>query len=134
MLYRSASIAVAVSTVLLSGAQAAFADPTAAPQPASTPAAAPPCDQPHVPARMVDAASPDIPAMARQQNIFGDVVLIVSLDANSHVTEVRIRSSPSVVLNQAALSAARRSTYQTEVYRCMPVASQLLVVESFRPQ
>ncbi len=83
-----------------------------------------PCARPNVPATVVRAVTPDVPAMAQQQGISGTVVVLVGLDENSRVTMAAIQSSPSAVLNAAALLAARTSTYQTEIRDCHPVASR----------
>jgi len=80
------------------------------------------CSRPNVPPTTVHAASPDLPAMAAQQGISGVVQVRVSLDANSHVVALSIFSSPSALLNAAALAAARASTFQTRIVNCTPVA------------
>jgi TonB family protein len=58
--------------------------------------------------------------MAQQQGIMGDVVVRVTLDGSGAVTAVRIQSSPSAILNNAALNAARASTYQAGLQSCTP--------------
>ncbi len=87
-----------------------------------------------MPATTLRAAEPDTPPMAQQQGITGDVAVIVSLDANSHVIGTKIQSSPSVVLNSAALSAARQSTFQTEIKDCKPQAADYIFTVSFESQ
>jgi periplasmic protein TonB len=104
---------------------------TATPKPTPTPLA---CAHPNVPAGTDRAVEPDMPAMAQQQGITGDVQVVVSLDQTSHVTQAKIQSSPSVVLNQAALSAARQSTFHTEVRNCQPIAADYLFVVTFSSQ
>jgi len=79
----------------------------------------------------MSAATPKIPPMAAQQGISGDVRIVVSLDADSQVTRMRIFSSPSAILNRAALDAAKGSTYQTEVRNCAPVAADFLFTVRF---
>jgi hypothetical protein len=56
----------------------------------------------------------------------GTVHVVVSLDADSKVRSVVIRSSPSFELNASALDAARRTTYRTGLHDCRPVASDYL--------
>src|SRR5437870_5653114 len=85
------------------------------PTPPPTPAT---CARPNVPATTLRAVEPDTPQIAQQQGISGTVQVIVSLDSSSHVTGTRIQTSPSAVLNSAALSAARQSTFQTEIRDC----------------
>ncbi|HEY0394321.1 MAG TPA: energy transducer TonB [Candidatus Elarobacter sp.] len=115
---------------------AASAAPAVASPAPTTPAApagspAPPCDRPDVPATILRAVVPDTPALAQQQGITGTVQVIVSLDVDSHVVATRIRSSPSAILNSAALGAARQSTYQTLIMSCKPVASDLIFTANF---
>ena len=81
------------------------------------------CARPNIPAMVVHAAEADVPAMAQQQGIGGNVQVVVSLDANNRVTAARIQSSPSAILNAAALRAARESTFQTEFRNCAPIAA-----------
>ena len=91
------------------------ADPT--PQPTPTPLS---CARPDVPATTIRAPAPEMPPLALQQGIAGTVVVIVSLDAQSRIVATRIGSSPSAVLNAAALAAARGSQFKTEVKNCVP--------------
>ena len=92
------------------------------------------CARPNVPAQAVHVVVPDAPAIAQQQGIVGTVQVVVSLDSQSHVTGTRIRSSPSAVLNAAALSAARQSTYQTEIRDCASIAADFIVDMTFAGQ
>ncbi len=107
------------------------APPTATPKPTPTPLS---CARPNVPATTIRATEPDTPPMASQQGISGTVQVVVSLDAGSHVTGTRVQSSPSVILNQAALSAARSSTFQTEVRDCKPIAADYIFSVEFSAQ
>jgi outer membrane biosynthesis protein TonB len=105
--------------------------PTPTPKPTPTPAS---CARPNVAASTIRAVEPDTPPMAQQQGITGDVQVVVSLDVNSHVTSTHVQSSPSVVLNNAALQAARQSTFQTEIKDCKPVAADYIFTVSFTSQ
>ena len=119
---------------------------TAAPStaPPATPAPAPPtpkptptpqsCARPNVAATTLRAIEPDTPAMAQQQGISGTVQVVVSLNADSKVTGTRVQSSPSAVLNSAALSAARNSTFQTEIRDCKPIAADYIFSVDFSSQ
>jgi TonB family protein len=117
---------------------------TAAPAsaPPATPAPPPPpptpkplmCARPNVEATTVHAIEPDMPAMAQQQGITGDVTVVISLDENSHILSATVDSSPSKLLNAAALSAARQSTFQTEIRDCKPVAASYKFVVEFNSQ
>ncbi|HEY4439507.1 MAG TPA: energy transducer TonB, partial [Candidatus Elarobacter sp.] len=74
-----------------------------------------PCDTPNEPAAVLRQAAAETPPLAQQQGLAGDVQIVVSLDEQSRVTQAVVRSSPSAVLNNAALYAARRSLYRAEV-------------------
>ena len=91
----------------------------------------PTCARPNVPARVLRAIEPDTPALAAQQGIHGTVQVIVSLDADSHVAGARIMSSPSAVLNQAAMNAARQSTFQAQIRGCQPIAADYIFSVEF---
>ena len=89
------------------------------------------CAVPNRPAAVVRAAEPDVPAMAQQQGIFGTVHVAVTVAADGSVTAVRIVDSPSAILNQAALRAARESTYQPQLENCKAVAADYLLALEF---
>jgi TonB family protein len=74
---------------------------------------------------------PDTPPLAQQQGISGVVQVVVSLDATSQVTNAKIQSSPSAILNNAALSAARQSTFQTQIVNCKPIAADYIFSVDF---
>ncbi len=89
------------------------------------------CARPNVPAAVIRPAMPDEPPMAQQQGITGTVQVVVSLDPGSRVVGTRIQSSPSAILNAAALSAARQSVFQTEIRNCVPIASDFILNVQF---
>jgi TonB family protein len=93
-----------------------------------------PCARPNVPPSVVHAIEPDTPALAQQQGIQGTVQILVSLDTDGKVTSTRIQSSPSAVLNAAALAAARQSTFQPELRDCKPVPSTFVYSVEFSDQ
>jgi TonB family protein len=101
------------------------------PKPTPTPAS---CARPNVAATTLRAIEPDTPQMAQQQGISGVVQVIVSLNADSKVTGTRVQSSPSAILNNAALSAARNSTFQTEIRDCKPIAADYIFSVDFSSQ
>ncbi len=107
------------------------APPTPTPKPTPVPLA---CARPNIPATTLRAVEPDTPPMAAQQGITGTVQVVVSLDASSHVTGTHVQSSPSALLNSAALSAARSSTFQTEVRDCKPIAADYIFSVEFASQ
>jgi len=92
------------------------------------------CARPNLPALVLRAVAPVMPAMAAQQRITGDVTVEVSLDAQSQILKLTIVSSPSTILNGAALDATQRSTFQTEVRDCRPLPSTLRFVATFAAQ
>ena len=89
------------------------------------------CARPNAPARVVESAPAVTPEMAEQQGIAGQVQVVVSLDANSNIVGARLFSSPSAVLNQAALAAARQSVFQTEIRDCRPLAADFVFLVNF---
>ncbi len=110
----------------------AAAMPTPAPTP--TPRATPTplsCARPNVAPATVRAAAPDTPTLAQQQGISGVVQVVVSLDTQSRVVGTHVQSSPSALLNQAALNAARDSQFRTEVKNCEPVAADYIFSVDF---
>ncbi len=89
---------------------------TPAPTPTPTPKAT--CDRPDVAARTVLVADPEMPDMARQRNVTGTVDVRVDLSETGAVRAVSIAHTPDVVLDEAALDAARRTTYAPEIVDC----------------
>ena len=110
--------------------------PPATPAPATPPPTPTPkaCARPNIPPSTLRAVEPDMPAMAQQQGITGDVTVDVSLDEASHIVGATVESSPSKILNNAALSAARQSTFQTEIKDCKPIAATYRFVVTFASQ
>lgn len=115
----------------VSGPPAPPAAPPPTPKPTPTPLS---CARPNVAATTVRPMEPDTPALAQQQGIAGVVQVVVSLDAQSRIVGTRIQSSPSAVLNQAALAAARGSKFRTEVKNCEPVAADYIFSVDFTSQ
>jgi TonB family protein len=79
-----------------------------------------PCTSPDVAPQVLQPAQPEIPPMAAQQGIMGDVVVRVTLDASGAVAATQIVTSPSAILNAAAQQAARASTYRNGMQGCKP--------------
>ena len=69
--------------------------------------------------------------MAEQQGIQGTVQVVISLDEYSRVVGARIQTSPSALLNPAALAAARASTFQAEIRDCRPIAGDYIYSVEF---
>ena len=105
--------------------------PPPTPQPTPTPLA---CAVPNADARTVNAAQPETPALAQQQGITGEVAVLVTLDENSRLVDAKVSRSPSPLLNQAALQAARQSSFKTRVVACKPVADSYNFIVDFQSQ
>jgi TonB family protein len=105
--------------------------PTPTPVPTPTPLA---CAVPNADAKTINAAEPETPAIAQQQGITGEVIVQVSLDENSHLVSASIVKSPSALLNNAALAAARASRFQTRIANCKPVADSYNFIVDFQSQ
>jgi TonB family protein len=88
----------------------------------AVPVADPPmtCEHPFVDGGPDHSVAVDAPVMARQQGIGGVVVVSVTVDENGKPRDARVVSSPSPLLNQAALAAAKAMTYTPSIYRCVP--------------
>jgi outer membrane biosynthesis protein TonB len=104
------------------------------PAPTIAPTATPACAHPNVAASTVEAASVDTPSLAQQNGISGVVDVIVRLDEHSRVVAARVAHTPSTLLNDAALRAARTSTFRTEVRDCLPVAAEYVFSVEFDGQ
>ncbi|HEY0382108.1 MAG TPA: TonB family protein [Candidatus Elarobacter sp.] len=76
------------------------------------------CERPFVDGGADHSVAVEAPAMARQQGISGIVVVGVTVDQDGKPLSTRILSSPSPILNSAALAAARAMTYTPAIYRC----------------
>jgi TonB family protein len=84
------------------------------------------CATPDAPAVVIRAVKPDLPPLGGERHVTGVVRVLVSLDAQGRVTDTRIERSSSQILNQAALDAAKKSTYQPALRDCTPVPSKYL--------
>jgi len=78
------------------------------------------CEHPFMEGGADHSVALDAPPMARQQGVGGMVVVSVLVDETGKPNDARIVSSPSSILNQAALAAARSMTYSPAIYRCAP--------------
>ncbi|HEX3550652.1 MAG TPA: TonB family protein [Candidatus Elarobacter sp.] len=110
--------------------------PPAAASPPAPPATPTPrsCARPNVAATTLRTVEPEMPPLATAQGVSGTVAVVVSLDANSRVVNARVQSSPSALLNAAALTAARGSAFRTETRDCVPIAADYLFTVDFSAQ
>jgi len=103
-----------------------------APPPTVPPTKPPSCANPNVEATTTNAVAPDTPPIAQQQGITGVVNVLINLDANSHIIGTpTVQSSPSQLLNSAAIKAAQESTFRTEIKNCEPVAATYIFAVEF---
>jgi hypothetical protein len=96
---------------------------------ASPPADA--CITPELPATTLRAVEPKLSPDVERLRLTGTVHVVVSLDENSNVVGTAVQTSPSALLDQAALAAARASIYRTTVHDCKPVAGRYLFSVGF---
>lgn len=100
--------------------------------PIVAPPPTPSCANPNVEAHAIDAISPDTPRAAQEAGAIGTVQVEVSLAASGAVTSVAVlRSAGFAPLDDAALRAARQSTYAPEVRDCRPVAGDYVFRADF---
>ncbi len=111
------------------------APPTATPVPPPTPTPKPACAVPSADPKVVNAVPPEIPEIAQQSgNSAGEVEVKVDLDAASHIVSASIYKSTNPVLNSAAITSTKQSTFQTEIVDCKPVAASYRFVVDFNSQ
>lgn len=79
------------------------------------------CALRYAPATTLIASEPLVPQIAQVQRINGVVQVLISVDEFGKPTRAVIQSSPSPVLNDAAIDAAMRSTFRPEIFRCHSV-------------
>ncbi len=120
------STAAATTPVPIQTAAAPPAPPTVAPT------KPPSCANPNVEATTTNAVAPDTPPIAQQQGITGVVNVVINLDATNHIVGTpTVQSSPSQLLNSAAIRAAQQSTFRTEIKNCEPVAATYIFAVEF---
>jgi TonB family protein len=89
------------------------------------------CAHPDVHGTTLQAAQPYVPAEAAAQRVYGRVLVIVTLNDRSQVVWVDVLKSASPLLNDAALAAARDSTYRTQIVHCRPIAANFIFSVDF---
>ncbi len=91
------------------------------------------CDMPFAQASPIKLARPSYPQSAVDEGAVGTVRIKVSLAANGAVTNTGVYStSGNAALDAAALDAARRTTYNPEVFECKPLTGDYLFTADFR--
>src|ERR1700728_1098921 len=81
--------------------------------------------------RLLSSTLPVYPALAKQSNTQGDVVIRATIDKAGHVAHMDVVSGPAV-LRQAALDALSRWKYEPSKLDGQPVSVQMLVTIKFR--
>lgn len=89
------------------------------------------CATRYAPPETLFAAQPRIPEIAMQQNITGAVRILVTIDDRGKPTRLAVVSSPSGLLNAAAMEAARGSTFRPETFRCHSVPGTYIFSVSY---
>jgi TonB family protein len=85
------------------------------------------------PARLISSVAPTYPVLAKNQHIYGDVLIDALIDANGHVTTMNVISGPAL-LHQAAMTALRQWKYQAASLDGKAVSMHLTVTMKFRAQ
>ena len=101
-------------------------------QPAA-PAAALPVGGDVKQARLLASVPPSYPVLAKTQHISGDVRVDALIDANGHVTTMKVVFGPTL-LHQAAMDALRQWKYQPATLNGNAVPMHLTVTIQFRLQ
>jgi protein TonB len=90
---------------------------------------------PNADAATTNAVQPDFPEIARQQGAAGVTKVKVSLSATGGVVAVSVyKSAGNAALDQAALAAARASSYTPEIENCVKVPGNYIFSADFTNQ
>ena len=107
--------------------------PTAEPTQAATAPPAPTGPIEITDSEFVHKVQPDYPSMASDQGIQGDVTVRITIGAEGQVVTVSIASSSgNALLDQAALKAARESTFKAPIVNGVPTQRDYLIIYNFR--
>ena len=107
--------------------------------PASTAAPGTPkpsCANPNVEATVTNAVSPDYPESAKDLGLGAVTVQIeVTVGPSGNLIGASVyKSANNMSLDQAALRAARQSTYSPKLEDCKPVQGSYLFTADFQPE
>jgi periplasmic protein TonB len=84
-------------------------------------------------AHLLSSTQPTYPVLAKNQHIQGDVRIDALIDANGHVSAMKVISGP-MLLHQAAMDALKEWKYQPATLDGKPVPMHLTVTLQFRLQ
>jgi TonB family protein len=132
---KPATVALAGNTTIDAGTNRNTVTPPPVATPAPTPTTATEVYAPQVvvDARFVRQVQPEYPDLAREQNLSGTAIVLVTVGPKGNVLSTRVEKSAGGILDGAALAAARQSTFQppridgkpaTETYRIVYTFSQ----------
>jgi protein TonB len=100
-----------------------------------TPSPKPACAQPHVDAVVTRPADPEYPELARQQGVTGVTQVRVTLTETGGVSDAEVyKSSGNALLDRAAVTAAKQSSYAPEIDNCVKVSGSYLFRAEFAGQ
>lgn len=114
------------------GAPAGTGNSTAAPPP-ETPK--PACANPNVEASVTNAVQPDYPESARDLGLGAvSVEVEVTVGPSGNLVSASVyKSASNMAIDQAALRAARQSTYSPKLINCQPTTGNYLFRADFQP-
>lgn len=118
----------ALLTMVLVSMQIRPALAQTAPSTVSSPGASPPCAQPYREGSVIDPAFASYPREAATQGLISVTVLVkVVIEADGSVSSATItKSSGNMYLDQAALKAARDTTYSPRIVNCVATRGSFL--------
>ena len=109
--------------------------PGPTPEPTIAPTPKPVCSAPYVEAKTVNKVPPDVPTMAVEQGLTGTAQVKVDLSAEGQVLGASIyQSTGSPLLDRAAITAAKRTTYEPKIVDCAKVPGSYLFRVEFENQ
>jgi protein TonB len=100
---------------------------------ANPPPSDPGCESPPVKPKPLSAPLPEYPASARAAGLVGRARVSVTVDATGRVVDVRLVEGPGGELDEAALTAVRRWTFEPGTRCGMPESATFTVRVSFVP-
>jgi TonB family protein len=133
-----------VRITVIRGSATNFAAPTSPPIPVirvrtgsySTPTTLRPCVTPNVEAAVTNAVQPFYPGSALEMNLGQVTVEVeVTIASNGSLSGASVhKSSGNMALDQAALRAARESTYSPKIVNCQPTQGGYLFHAVLQPR
>lgn len=93
------------------------------------------CSNPNVDASVITPMTPDYPDVARDLGLGPVTALVaVTIDAHGSPRDLKIlKSSGNAAIDQAALRAARQTSYAPKIANCAPVEGTYLFHADFEP-